>query len=103
MSTYKNILVLGTCILGACLALSNTAQAQSTCSDRDSIVKVLDQNYKETLSNYGVAGHVMLLEVYVSKVGTFTILASRPNGISCIIAAGDNWETESKPKGLTGF
>ena len=33
-----------------------------------------------------------LIEIYSSEKGTWTILVTRPSGITCLVAAGDNWE-----------
>jgi len=33
-------------------------------------------------------------------LGTFTIILTRPNGLTCVMAAGENWE--DLPKRLTG-
>jgi hypothetical protein len=72
------------------------ALAGPPCAEHDSMVRVLDGKYKEKLSTYGVAGHKDKVEVFVSKSGTFTILSTRPDGISCVIAAGEDWEMELK-------
>ena len=34
-----------------------------------------------------------LLGVVVSRIGSWDIIATRPNGISCGIASGENWES----------
>jgi hypothetical protein len=83
-------------IFASLLSLSTPAWAAPVCSNHDSLVKVLVNRYKETLSQYGIAGQTKLVEIYVSKSGTFTILATRADGISCIIATGDSWEDQLK-------
>lgn len=72
--------------------------AQSVCAMRTGMVKMLDEKYKEQRVGYGLANRTML-EVFVSEKGTFTVLGSDPNGVSCIIAAGRDWQTEALKKG----
>jgi hypothetical protein len=83
-------------IFASLLSLNTSAWAAPVCSSHDSLVKLLGNRYKEALSQYGISGHTNLVEIYVSKAGTFTILATRADGISCIIATGDSWEDQMK-------
>jgi hypothetical protein len=76
----------------AMLGTASFAASSLPCSKRDDLVKLLDSKYREGLSGFGLAGQTNLVEVYVSKNGTFTILATNPKGVSCIIATGQNWE-----------
>ena len=61
------------------------------CGDRDQIVKLLDQRFKEVKFAMGLASNVNLFEVFLSKKGTWTILSTRANGKTCIVAAGKSW------------
>jgi hypothetical protein len=74
----------------ALFALTTPGIAATTCADHDAMVKLLGKRYKEALSNYGVSGQKNIVEIFVSKVGTFTIL------VSCVVATGDNWESQLK-------
>jgi hypothetical protein len=91
MSVFKYCLPLA-----AMFALGTPTLAASTCADHESLVKLLSNRYKEALSSYGVSGQKNIVEVFVSKTGTFTILATRTDGVSCVVATGDNWENELK-------
>lgn len=77
-------------------SVSGSAFAASVCAEHNSMVKALDEKYRETLSQYGLAGKTNLVEIFISKAGTFTILATRPDGLSCVVATGDNWERQLK-------
>ena len=91
-------------LLLACVVLAvfaPTASAQMACAKRAELIKLLDDKYKEAQSGYGTVGEKSVIEVYKSEKGTFTILSSYPNGVSCIIAAGQNWEGVEPPKKLT--
>jgi hypothetical protein len=90
------------CFTLALGALASEATAAMPCSTHAELVKLLGGKYGESLSNYGVAGQRNLVEVYVSEAGSFTILATKPDGISCIIATGQNWE-RAATKNLTSL
>lgn len=62
------------------------------CGKRADFVKALAQKYQETPRSIGIAGQVNLVEIFVSKAGTWTILYTDPYGKTCIIAAGNSWE-----------
>jgi len=40
----------------------------------------------------GVSTNGSLVELYTSENGTWTLMLTRPDGVSCLIAAGQNWE-----------
>lgn len=80
--------------LGVILALALPAQAQQglPCGPRAAIIKTLAKKYKETLKFIAIAGEKNLVEIFVSKAGTWTVLFTTPDGLTCISAAGDSWE-----------
>jgi hypothetical protein len=39
------------------------------------------------------------MEVFVSSAGTWTILATRTDGTSCVVSAGEGWEATNFVKG----
>jgi hypothetical protein len=93
--------ILSICALVSANCLAPASAAPLPCSKRDDLVKLLDGKYREGLSGFGLAGQTNLVEVYVSKQGSFTILATTPQGISCIIATGQSWEKVAPAKHLT--
>ncbi len=68
------------------------ASAQQACGKRVNIVKRLTDVYHERQRATGVASNGMLLETFVSPKGTWTALITYPNGTSCVVAAGENWQ-----------
>lgn len=64
-----------------------------SCGPRVSIVEKLGEVYGESRRGAGLmAGEDALVEIYVSEEsGTWTVLKSLPNGISCIMAVGSDW------------
>jgi len=65
---------------------------QVTCALRDNVVQQLSGKYSEQLTGAGIQNSRRYIEVWAApRTGTFTVLLTRPDGISCIIAAGNNW------------
>lgn len=74
------------------LAVEEPAVAAGNCGDRDKIIKMLDSKYQEGRRAIGLISGRALLEIYVSRAGTWTILATDPAGLSCVMAAGESWQ-----------
>ena len=75
--------------------LGATAQEEESlqCAQRGSILEVLDSEYDETARALGVVSEQAVLEVFVSKEsGTWTVLFTDPEGFSCVLAAGEDWQ-----------
>lgn len=77
--------------------------AQMPCTKRDDLIKYLGEKYSEASVGYGLAGQKSMIEIYVSEKGTFTIISTMSSGMSCIIAAGQNWEVLEPPKKVTAL
>jgi len=68
------------------------AQAEILCGQRAGVVESLQQKFSEQPVSMGLANNGAMIEVFASHTGTFTIMMTQPNGLSCLIAAGENWE-----------
>lgn len=79
-------------------ALSQPTLAQAVCGDRTKIVDRLESTYQEKATAFGLIGDSSVIELYVSDTGSWTLLITYPTGVSCLIAAGDNWEFMLDPK-----
>ena len=83
---------------GVVVALSAApALAQMVCGNHADIEKRLQEGYSEIRTGVGLAGNGGLIELYTSEKGTFTIVLTRPNGMSCLMAVGENWEQVKDP------
>lgn len=82
----------GLLLATAALLWAVPAQAQSACGERTKFIETLAKNYQESPSAFGIAGQRNLVELFVSKTGTWTMLVTHPTGMSCIVAAGQSWE-----------
>jgi len=43
-----------------------------------------------------------VIEVYASPKATWTLVISQPNGVSCLITAGQDWEELPNPEMISG-
>jgi hypothetical protein len=79
--------------------LQGAPRANMACGERTGVVQRLKEKYGETRERAGSLGDAYI-EVYSNqKKGTFTILLSRPDGMSCLMAAGENWVSYEEPPG----
>jgi hypothetical protein len=82
-----------------------SAAGNPPCSKRDDVLAQLDKKYKELPAAFGLANNGGLIEVLTSDpvfdsngdgipdtTKTWTIIVSMPNGTSCLLAAGENWQ-----------
>ena len=82
-------------VLVLLLWFSGPAAAQSLCGQRADMINGLDGTYSETPSSMGLSNNGGVVEVLTSPEGkTWTIIITLPNGTSCLIAAGENWERQ---------
>jgi len=72
-----------------------------TCAARAKVLQHLSGTYKEAPVAMGLANNGGVIEVMRSPDNaTFTIVITMPDGQSCMIAAGQSWE--SLPRRLAG-
>ncbi len=86
---------------------TSAAAAQSNCADRDSVIARLEEGYGERFAGGGLQNSQRIFEIWLSEdKGTWTILMTRADGKSCIMASGTNWRdgdpTINIPKGIPG-
>ena len=102
MRRYATV-ILSTLILTIGLVLSAPAAlAQPVCGSHQSISDSLKKSYTEAPVPMGLTASGGIIEVFASQEGTWTIVITQPNGTSCLIAVGLDWENLPKPKVLTG-
>ena len=78
------------------VATAQTAQAQQTrnCGPRELVVTRLAEGYGETRQSMGLGANNAVIEVFASdESGTWTILVTSPNGMTCLVASGQAFET----------
>ncbi len=88
----KPILCVSTVMATAILGLPATTMAQPQCDQRDSVLQVLQQKYNEGPVALGVTHNGGLVEVLATEDGTtWSIIVTTPQGMSCLVAAGEGW------------
>lgn len=70
----------------------SSSSAQVLCKERSILLKSLTENYAEHGLIIGITSNGNVLEFLVSADGTWTILITRPNGISCVASVGKDFE-----------
>jgi hypothetical protein len=89
-------------LLAILMIVPTAAVAQLTCIPRADLVKNLTERYNEHQTAIGLesAGEKSrMVEIFVSSTGSFTILLSYPNGLSCVAASGEGWRKIGKNVG----
>ena len=84
-----------------------TVHAQTNCASRDVVVDKLSVRYGEAFAGGGLQSTQQIFEVWYSEEkGTWTILLTRADGTSCIMASGTNWRegdpSDRTPAGIPG-
>jgi hypothetical protein len=75
---------------GALFAATPPARA-GPCGLREQLIKDLADTYKEKRVAMALTATGDLLEIFVSRGGTWTAVVSKPSGRACIVAAGETW------------
>ncbi len=92
------LLAAGIGMVIATLASTTPAHAQSACGVRSAILDKLSSSYGETRQSRGLSGNTAIVEIFASKTtGTWSIVQTTPDGKTCIVAAGDNFQNFAPP------
>ncbi len=71
-------------------ALASTAQ----CAPRERVVERLASTYGETRQSIGLGANNAVIEVFAStESGTWTITVTTTEGLTCLVASGQAFET----------
>ncbi|RUT83526.1 MULTISPECIES: hypothetical protein [unclassified Mesorhizobium] len=73
----------------ACPAVPALAEQ---CAARADMIKALGEKFHESEAARGLVNPSLILEIFVSDRGTWTILATDTHGQSCVITAGEGWD-----------
>jgi hypothetical protein len=61
------------------------------CAARGDVIKMLREHFGETPVAQGLAHTGAVAEVFLGPKGTWTIIATSPQGLSCMVGSGENW------------
>ena len=83
---------VATAAFGAAFFVTAAVAAETRCLPRDEVLAHLHTNFGEAPAGFGVAGSDALVELLVSPGGeTWTLLITRRDGTSCLLASGEGW------------
>lgn len=89
----KNMFLKATMGLGLLVLAADQVAAQTrNCGPREAVLERLGTEYRETRRAIGIAGNNVVMEVFASETGSWTILATFPNGAACLVASGEAFE-----------
>ncbi|MEN8197348.1 MAG: hypothetical protein ABFS30_12680 [Pseudomonadota bacterium] len=87
-------LLLALPLLAATTVAPAAADESMACGKRNEMLGHLSGKYSEEPVAMGLATNGSLVEVLASSAGSsFTIVYTTPDGLTCMMAAGSNWET----------
>ena len=66
--------------------------AAMQCANHDNMAKTLTGKFKETRRAMGVVNSTVVMEIFMSPQGTWTVLVTDTRGIACIAASGEEWQ-----------
>ncbi|WP_377191268.1 hypothetical protein [Ruegeria meonggei] len=89
----KNTLFKMTMGLGIMVLAAQQVHAQN-CAPRSDVVNRLAETYGETRRGIGIARQGAVIEVFTSdRTGSWTITVTLPDGMTCLVASGQTYET----------
>jgi len=67
---------------------------EMVCAEREALLTSLSREYAEAPKELGLANNGTVFELLTTRDGrTWTMLMSKPDGTSCVVAAGEAWES----------
>ncbi len=92
------IRILALCILAG----PAFAQVQLPCMARDRMLFTLGVKYSEARQFIGLTTTGLVMEVFASWSGTWTVAITRPDGVMCVLTNGDGFEAMTEVPGWPG-
>lgn len=96
MRTRFHSFALGCALSGGVLAAVSASELRAeanACATRAEVLSHLSGEYGEAPVAIGAANNGGVIEIMRSpESNTFTIIITMPDGMTCMIAAGSNWE-----------
>lgn len=84
---------IGALLLATQQAFSQNAGGQN-CAQRNTVVERLGSFYGETRRSIALGSNNAVVEMFASaETGSWTLTVTMPNGITCLMASGQAYET----------
>ena len=81
---------------------AGSANAAGQCAARADIIKALGDKFHESEAGRGLINPNVVLEIFVSDQGSWTVLASDTKGQSCILSVGEGWDSPTITAAMPG-
>jgi hypothetical protein len=85
---------------GPAMSTDGEMAEMAMCGERSQVIAELDQQYREKPMAVGQVDGNAVVEILVSESGTWTILATGTDGQSCIVSAGEGFESTTLVRGV---
>ena len=79
-------------VIAAVLSAPAAAEGDARCTAHQQMVSLLSKKYSEAPMGIGTVNQDRVMQIFVSAKGSWTIVVTKTDGLSCIVAAGQNWE-----------
>lgn len=80
-------------VVVAAMPLQAQAAEPSNCAPRKEVVSHLAAKFGEEPVAIGVSDSGRLIEILADRAGgTFTVILTTPQGVSCIVLTGESWQ-----------
>lgn len=92
-------LLVAMSLLGIILLPTLGRAAPSQCAAHDAVASQLAKEFGEQTRSMGLGQDNTVMELYASaQTGTWTLTVTLPTGVTCLVAAGSNFETVEPTK-----
>ncbi|MBZ9988804.1 hypothetical protein LB572_17025 [Mesorhizobium sp. BH1-1-5] len=94
--------LMATMLVAAVIGGSASANAAAQCAPRADVIKALGDKFHENEAGRGLINPNVVLEIFVSDQGSWTVLASDTKGQSCVLSVGEGWDSRSITAAMPG-
>ncbi len=78
------------------------ANAAAQCAPRAEVIKALGDKFHESEAGRGLINPNVVLEIFISDQGSWTVLASDTKGQSCVLSVGEGWDSPTITAAMPG-
>src|SRR3546814_2180779 len=96
--SHRHASLAVTAVLATATALLpiSAAASENQCGEHKDVKQLLLQKYNESPVGLGITSQGGLVEVLTASDGaTWSIIVTMPDGLSCLIAAGESWRSKT--------
>lgn len=88
-----NVIPAATLAASVLVAAPHAHAVQIQCAKHSLMLNFLAKKFSEKPAAMGTVNSDRYMQLFVSSGGTWTIVITETDGQSCIVAAGENWES----------